>query len=155
MTWIKRLLGKLRRQTNETRYDLLVRYSDVAVKVTSVLKKFVDGKLDNFIVTQIPGQADDALLAILESQMPKFALKTALVNGILKAGHKNQDPIIAIAKHIKGLHIEGTEEFYAKFAARLVLDIAEARSDGNFEFAEVLAISQARFLELKQAGLLK
>jgi hypothetical protein len=155
MTFFRRLFKKIRRQTDETKFDLLVRYSDVSVKITAALKKFVDGKIDNFIVSQIPGVADDALLAILESEVPKFATKTALINGILKAGKGNQDPVLAIAKHIQGLHIEGKEEFYAKFAARLVLDIAEAKSDGVFEFAEVLSISQARFLELKQEGLLK
>jgi hypothetical protein len=155
MSFFRRLFKKIRRQTDETKFDLLVRYSDVSVKITAALKKFVDGKIDNFIVSQIPGVSDDALLAILESQVPKFATKTALINGILKAGKGNQDPVLAIAKHIQGLHIEGKEEFYAKFAARLVLDIAEAKSDGVFEFAEVLSISQARFLELKQEGLLK
>ena len=154
MSFFKRLWKKIRRQTDETKFDLLVRYSDVAVKVTAALKKFVDGKVDNFIVTQIPGEADDAILALLEDQVPKFAMKTALVNSILKAGKNNQDPVVAIAKHIQGLHLEGKEEFYAKFAARLVLDIAEAKADGKFEFAEVLSISQARFLELKQEGLL-
>lgn len=154
MSFFRRLWNKIRRQTDETKFDLLVRYSDVAVKVTAALKKFVDGKVDNLIVSQIPGVADDALLAILESQVPKFATKTALINGIVKSGKGNQDPVVAIAKHIQALHIEGKEEFYAKFAARLVLDIAEAKSDGVFEFAEVLSISQARFLELKQKGLL-
>lgn len=154
MSFFKRLWKKIRRQTDETKFDLLVRYSDVAVKVTAALKKFVDGKVDNFIVTQIPGEADDALLTLLEDQVPKFAMKTALINSILKAGKNNQDPVVAIAKHIQGLHLEGKEEFYAKFAARLVLDIAEAKADGKFEFAEVLSISQARFLELKQEGLL-
>jgi len=148
------LWKKIKRQTNETKFDLIVRYSDAAVKVTSVLKKFVDGKLDNFIVSQIPGLVDDVILQILEEQVPKFATKTLLINSILNSGKNNQDPIVAIAKHIQGLHIEGKEEFYAKFAARLVLDIAEAKSDGVFEFAEVLSISQARFLELKQEGLL-
>lgn len=152
MTLIKRLLGKLKRQANETRFDLIVRYSDAAVKVTSLLKKFAEGKVDNFIVSAIPGVEDDIVWAIVESQVPQFAMKTALVNSILKAGQKDKDPVVAIAKYINTLKIEGKEEFYAKFAARLVLDIAEAKSDGKFEFAEVLAISQARFLELKQAG---
>jgi hypothetical protein len=155
MSFFKRLLSKLKRQTNEKKFDVLVRYSDVAVKITAALKKFVDGKVDNFIASQIPGEKDDALVALLESLVPAFATKTAIVNSILKAGQKNNDPVVAIAKHVQGLHLEGKEEFYAKFAARLVLDIAEAKSDGKFEFAEVLAISQARFLELKQAGLLK
>jgi len=154
MSFFKKLWKKIKRQTNETKFDLIVRYSDAAVKVTSVLKKFVDGKLDNFIVSQIPGLVDDVILQILEEQVPKFATKTLLINSILNSGKNNQDPIVAIAKHIQGLHIEGKEEFYAKFAARLVLDIAEAKSDGVFEFAEVLSISQARFLELKQEGLL-
>ena len=154
MSFFKKLWKKINRQTNETKFDLIVRYSDAAVKVTSVLKKFVDGKLDNFIVSQIPGLVDDVILQILEEQVPKFATKTLLINSILNSGKNNQDPIVAIAKHIQGLHIEGKEEFYAKFAARLVLDIAEAKSDGVFEFAEVLSISQARFLELKQEGLL-
>lgn len=152
MTWIKKLLGKLKKQTNETRFDLLIRYSDAAVKVTSLLKKFAEGKVDNFIVSLIPGIKDDVVWAVVESQIPHFAMKTALVNNILKAGQKDKDPIVAIAKYIKTLKIEGQEEFYVKFAARLVLNIAEAKSDGKFEFAEVLAISQARFLELKQAG---
>lgn len=154
MSFFKRLWKKIRRQTDETKFDLLVRYSDVSVKVTAALKKFVDGKVDNLIVSQIPGVADDALLAVLEELVPKFALKTALINSIIKAGKGNQDPLIAIAKHIQGLHMEGKEEFYAKFAARLVLDIAKAKEDGIFEFAEVLSISQTRFLELKQEGLL-
>lgn len=154
MNFFKRLWKKIKRRTDETKFDLLVRYSDVAVKVTSVLKKFVDGKIDNFIVSQIPGKKDDALLAILESEVPKFATKVALINSIIKVGVDNEDPIIAIAEHVKNLNIEGKEEFYAKFAARLVLDIAEAKSDGKFEFAEVLSISQARFLELKEEGIL-
>jgi hypothetical protein len=154
MNFFKKLWNKIRRRTNETKFELLVRYSDVAVKVTAALKKFVDGKADNFIVSQIPGTKDDALLALLEHVIPKLALKTALINSIIKSGRGNHDPVLAIAKHIQGLHMEGKEEFYAKFAARLVLDIAEAKSDGNFEFAEVLSISQARFLELKQEGLL-
>jgi len=154
MSFFKKLWNKIRRQTNETKFELLVRYSDVAVKVTAALKKFVDGKLDNFIVSQIPGTKDDALLALLEHVIPTFALKTALLNSIIKSGRGNHDPVLAIAKHVQGLHMEGKEEFYAKFAARLVLDIAEAKSDGKFEFAEVLSISQARFLELKQEGLL-
>ena len=152
MTWIKNLLKKLKKNTSETRFDMIVRYSDIAVRVTSALKKFAEGKLDNFIVSAIPGTKDDVVWAIVESQIPHFAMKTALVNSILKAGQKNQDPVVAIAKYINTLSIQGKEEFYAKFAARLVLDIAEAKSDGKFEFAEVLAISQARFLELKQAG---
>ena len=154
MSFFKRLWNKIRRQTDETKFDLLVRYSDVSVKVTAALKKFVDGKVDNFIVSQIPGVADDALLAVIEELVPKFALKTALFNSILKTGKGDPDPVLAIAKHIKNLHMEGKEEFYAKFAARLVLDIAKAKEDGIFEFAEVLSISQARFLELKQQGLL-
>ena len=152
MTWIKNLLKKLKKNTSETRFDMIVRYSDIAVRVTSALKKFAEGKLDNFIVSAIPGTKDDVVWAIVESQIPHFAMKTALVNSILKAGQKNQDPVVAIAKYINTLSIQGKEEFYAKFAARLVLDITEAKSDGKFEFAEVLAISQARFLELKQAG---
>ena len=152
MTWIKNLLKKLKKNTSETRFDMIVRYSDIAVRVTSALKKFAEGKLDNFIVSAIPGTKDDVVWAIVESQIPHFAMKTALVNSILKAGQKNQDPVVAIAKYINTLSILGKEEFYAKFAARLVLDITEAKSDGKFEFAEVLAISQARFLELKQAG---
>lgn len=152
MTFFKKLLSRIKKQTNETRFDVIVRYSDAAVKITSLLKKFVDGKVDNFIVTQIPGLADDALLAILENQVPKFAAKTAMVNSILKAGKNNEDPVKAIAQYVNTLRIAGQEEFYAKFAARLVLDIAEAKSDGVFEFAEVMAISQTRFLELKQAG---
>lgn len=133
---------------------MLVRYSDVAVKVTSALKKFVEGKADNFIASQIPGVGDDAFVALLENVVPKFAAKTAIVNGILKAGKNNEDPMIAIAKHIQGLHLEGKEEFYAKFAARLAIDFAEAKKDGKIEFAEIMSISQARFLELKQEGLL-
>ena len=152
MTFFKKLLSRIKKQTNETRFDVIVRYSDAAVKITSLLKKFVDGKVDNFIVTQIPGLADDALLAILENQVPKFAAKTAMVNNILKAGSNNQDPVKAISQYVNSLRVTGQEEFYAKFAARLVLDIAEAKSDGVFEFAEVMAISQTRFLELKQAG---
>lgn len=152
MTFFKKLLSRIKKQTNETRFDVIVRYSDAAVKITSLLKKFVDGKVDNFIVTQIPGLADDALLAILENQVPKFAAKTAMVNNILKAGSNNQDPIKAISQYVNSLRVTGQEEFYAKFAARLVLDIAEAKSDGVFEFAEVMAISQTRFLELKQSG---
>lgn len=154
MSFFKKLLSKLKRQTNEKKFDVLVRYSDVAVKITAALKKFVDGKVDNFIATQIPGEKDDALVALLESLVPTFATKTAILNGILKAGQKNNDPVVAIAKHIQGLHLEGKEEFYAKFAARLALDIAKAKEDGVFEFAEGLAISQARFLELKQAGVI-
>lgn len=155
MTWIKNLFNKLKRQTSEKRFDAIVRYSDVAVKVTSLLKKFAEGKVDNFIVASIPGIKDDIAWSVVESQLPKFAMKTALVNSILKAAQKDKDPVVAIAKYINTLNIQGQEEFYAKFAARFVLDIAEAKSDGKFEFAEVLAISQARFLELKQAGLLK
>jgi len=155
MTFFKGLLKRIRRQTDETKFDLLLRYSDAAVKITAQLKKFVDGKVDNFIASQIPGLKDDALIALLENVIPKFALRMVIINSILKAGQKNQDPVVAIAKHINALPLEGKEEFYAKFAARLVLDIAEAKSDGVFEFAEVLAISQTRFLELKQAGLLK
>lgn len=154
MSFFKKLLSKLKRQTNEKKFDVLVRYSDVAVKITAALKKFVDGKVDNFIATQIPGEKDDALIALLESLVPAFATKMAILNGVLKAGQKNNDPVVAIAKHIQGLHLEGKEEFYAKFAARLALDIAKAKEDGVFEFAEGLAISQARFLELKQAGVL-
>jgi len=152
MNFFKKLLSRLKRQTNETRFDVVIRYSDASVKITSLLKKFVEGKVDNFIVAQIPGVADDALLALLESQIPRFALKTAMINNILKAGKNNEDPVKAIARYVNTLRIEGQEEFYAKFAARLVLDIIEAKSDGVFEFAEVLAISQIRFLELKQAG---
>jgi RNase P/RNase MRP subunit POP5 len=152
--FFKDLWKKIRRQSDESRFDLLVRYSDVAVRVTSALKKFAEGKVDNFIVTAIAGNKGDAIWAIVESQIPHFATKTALVNGIIKSGKNNQDPVVAIAKYIQTLHIEGKEEFYAKFAARLVLDIAEAKSDGKFEFAEVLSISQARFLELKKEGLL-
>jgi ribosome-associated translation inhibitor RaiA len=148
-TWVKKQV------VSRDRFEMLVLYSDVAVKITAALKKFVDGKVDNFIASQIPGVKDDALVALLENVVPKFALKVAIVNSILRAGQKNQDPVLAIAKHINSLSMEGKEEFYAKFAARLVIDIAEAKSDGVFEFAEVLAISQARFLELKQAGLLK
>lgn len=155
MSFFKRLLSKLKRQTNEKKFDALVRYSDVAVKITAALKKFVDGKVDNFIASQIPGEKDDVLVALLESLVPAFATRVAILNGILKAGQKNNDPVVAIAKHIQGLHLEGQEEFYAKFAARLALDITKAKEDGVFEFAEGLAISQARFLELKQAGLLK
>ena len=155
MSFFKRLLSRLKRQTNEKKFDALVRYSDVAVKITAALKKFVDGKVDNFIASQIPGEKDDALVALLESLVPAFATRMVILNGILKAGQKNSDPVAAIAKHINGLHLEGKEEFYAKFAARLALDITKAKEDGVFEFAEVLAISQARFLELKQEGLLK
>lgn len=155
MSFFKRLLSKLKRQTNEKKFDALVRYSDVAVKITAALKKFVDGKVDNFIASQIPGEKDDALVALLESLVPAFATRVAILNGILKAGQKNNDPVVAIARHIQGLPLEGKEEFYAKFAARLALDITKAKEDGVFEFAEGLAISQARFLELKQAGLLK
>lgn len=154
MKWFKKLLSKLKKQTNEKKFDVLINYSDIAVKVTSQLKKFVDGKIDNFIASQIPGYKDDALVAFLEVIVPKFATKMVLINSILKAGKNNNDPVLAIAKHINSLHIEGKEEFYAKFAARLVLDIAEAKEDGKFEFAEVMAISQTRFLELKEAGLL-
>jgi ribosome-associated translation inhibitor RaiA len=154
MTFFKGLLKRIRRRTDETKFDLLLRYSDAAVKITAQLKKFVDGKVDNFIAAQIPGVKDDILVAIMESLIPRFALKVAILNGVLKAGQKNQDPVVAIAKYINSLHIEGKEEFYAKFAARLVLDIAEAKSDGVFEFAEAMSISQTRFLELKQAGLL-
>jgi hypothetical protein len=152
MSFFKKLWKKIKRQTDETRFDLLVRYSDAAVKVTAGLKKFVDGKIDNFIVSQIPGVADDLILSILEEKVPKFAAKTALINAVIKAGKGSQDPVVAIAKYVNGLHIEGKEEFYAKFAARLLMDIAEAKVDGKLEFAEVLSISQTRFLELKQAG---
>jgi hypothetical protein len=155
MSVFKKVFTWVKKQISRDRLEMLVLYSDVAVKVTSGLKKFVDGKVDNFIASQIPGIQDDALVALLEHVVPKFALKVAIVNSILRAGQKNQDPVLAIAKHINQLSIEGKEEFYAKFAARLVIDITEAKSDGVFEFAEVLAISQARFLELKQAGLLK
>jgi len=155
MSVFKKVFTWVKKQVSRDRFEMLVLYSDVAVRVTTAFKKFVDGKVDNFIASQIPGVKDDALVALLENVVPKFALKVAIVNSILRAGQKNQDPVLAIAKHINQLPIEGKEEFYAKFAARLVIDIAEAKSDGVFEFAEVLAISQARFLELKQAGLLK
>lgn len=154
MSFFKRLWQKIKRQTIESRFDLIVRYSDVAVKVTSGLKMFVDGKIDNFIVSLTPGKKDDVILEVLERVIPRFATKMIILNSILKGAQKNQDPMTAIAKHVQGLHLEGKEEFYAKFAARLVLDIAEANSDGKFEFAEVLSISQARFLELKKEGII-
>lgn len=152
--WFKRALNWIKGQHEKDKLDRLIAYSDVSVKVTAALKKFVDGKIDNLIASQIPGVGDDAFVAMLESLVPKFAFKTALINGILKAGQDDSNPLLSIANHIKELNWEGKEEFYAKFAARLVIDIAKAKEDGVFEFAEVMSISQARFLELKAEGII-
>jgi len=154
LEWFKRAFGWVKKQDKKDKLDKLIVYSDVSVKVTAALKKFVEGKVDNFIASQIPGVKDDAFVALMESLIPRFALKTAILNGILRAGQKGSDPVVAIAQYINGLQLEGKEEFYAKFGARLALDIAEAKSDGKFEFAEAMAISQAKFLELKEAGII-
>jgi len=153
MKWFNKIFNSIKSRINKT-LTLLKDNSDVAVLVTAQLKKFVEGKTDNFIASAIPGVKDDLLVALLERVIPPFAEKVAIAHEILKASKENKDVPTEIAKYILTLNNEMKEEFYAKFAARLVLDIAEAKKDGKFTFAEAMAISQIRFLELKEAGLL-
>ncbi len=155
MNWFKNLWGKIKGIFSDKRkLDVLIKASDISVKVTSVLKKFVEGEVDNFIAKAIPGEKDDQVVEILENTVPQFAKKMVVVNGILKTIRGDEQVANALKKHIAGLHLEGKEEFYANFAARLAMDIAKAKEDGKIEFAEVMAISQARFIELRKEGIL-
>lgn len=138
LAFVTRIIGNV--------FDTFRAQSHVAVKVTDILKKAVESPIADAVVTLIPGDIDDKLLAKLRSVVGPVAEKTALAHGILQVSDTNSDVIEAVVTKLKEIKPELRSNFWVTFSAELNLALA----DGKISFSEAYILAQLAYLEARK-----
>jgi hypothetical protein len=127
-------------------FDQFRTHAEVAVKMTANIKKIVESPIGDTIVTLIPGDIDNKILAKLRQVLPQVLERMLILSNIVKENDTNTDVIESIISHLKNLHPEARVSFWVLFSAEL----NRALSDGKIEMAEAFVLSQMVYLEIKK-----
>jgi spermidine/putrescine-binding protein len=138
VSFTQRILGNV--------FNTFKEQSHTAVKVTDLLKRVVESPITDVVVTLIPGDVDDKILAKLRTVIGPVAEKTALAHGILQSSDTNSDVVDAVIQKLKELKPELRANFWVTFSAELNLALA----DGKISFSEAYILAQLAFLEIRK-----
>lgn len=127
-------------------FDLFRLNSEVAVKITSILKKYVEDPASDLIVSIIPGDIDNIILAKLKKVLPVVLEKVSLAHGILLSSETDSDVVSAVIDHLKSISPELRAAFWVSFSGELNV----ALSDGKLSFAEAVALAQLVYINSKK-----
>lgn len=138
ISFVSRILGNA--------FDKFRDQSHLAVRVTDLLKHAVESPIADVVVTLIPGNVDDVLLAKLRRVIDPVVEKTALVHGILQASNSQSDVVASVIAALVEMKPELRGNFWVTFSAELNLALA----DGKLSFSEAYILAQLAFLELRK-----
>lgn len=127
--------------------EYLKRNSATAVKVTEVLKKYVESNIADVAVGLIPGDVDNVILIQLRKIVPEVTIKVALGHNIIQASTIPSEALGKIIEYLKSLGKEGRTAFWISFAAEVNMALA----DGKLTFTEAVILSQLAYKEFYEA----
>lgn len=129
--------------------EYLKKNSAMAVKVTELLKKYVESPISDVAVNIIPGELDNAALIALRKVVPDVVVRVAIFHGIVQSSVVPSEAIDKILLYLKSMNKEARAGFWITFAAQINM----ALSDGKLTFNEAVILSQLvykEFYEQKQ-----
>lgn len=124
--------------------DAARKYSPVAVQVTARLKEIVESPIAGIVVDLIPGNTDNAILAVLRKVIPEVATKMAITHRIIHESETNADAVGGIVEYLKSLHPDARIGFWITFAGELNIALA----DNKITIDEAVILTQMAYKEL-------
>jgi len=125
-------------------YVIFKKNSGIAVRVTQMLKIFVESPLADEIVNIIPLDYDDEILKVLRVHVPVVANKMAILHNIMNQTTDGADAVNKIINYLKTLKPDARISFWVMFAGELNV----ALSDGKLSLNESLILTQLVYKEI-------
>lgn len=126
--------------------SILRKTAPLSVKVTNILKKVVEGELDNFAVALLNIKEVTIAHALLEKNIDSIAFKAAVFSLILSEDVKDSVTIDNVIEKLKELEPKLRANFWIRFAAELNIYL----EDGKITLSEALAGTQIAFEAYKE-----
>jgi hypothetical protein len=125
--------------------NFLVERGNVAVKVTDIVKSFIENPAVDLVVSLTPTKKDDLILMKAKKLIPKVSLQIGMAMAIISEAEAAENEAEAFSKVLayvsSNLPEDGKAIFYRELSGR----VAEALSDGTVSTAEAISIVQLIF----------
>jgi len=143
---MKRLISKIGNALKSLfgkEFDMLKKYSGVAVEITNTLKKIVESPVVSTVVHLTPTNVDNQILYHSTGIIRKVALQMAVAHSIIQLSTAHTDVVAGIVDHLRSLNPEARVGFWIEFAGR----VNHAFADGKMSFPEAVALAQLVYAE--------
>lgn len=124
-------------------YNKLKKNSDLAVRITNELKKYVENPFVDVAVNITPWAMDNAILITLRKVIPQVAYKVAIAHRILHESANPNEAVGNIITELRNFTKDTKKAFWVQFAAELNI----ALNDGKISFAEAVILTQMVYIE--------
>jgi len=128
--------------------EILVDRGQIAIKVTNIVKDFIENPAVDLVVALTPNKKDDVLLARAKVLVPKILVQIGMAMAIVQKAEAESDPEVAYSVVLSYISTKLPEDGKAIFYRELSGRIAQALSDGNMSVAESIGLVQLIFKKL-------
>ena len=128
--------------------EILVDRGQIAIKVTNIVKDFIENPAVDLVVALTPNKKDDVLLARAKVLVPKILIQIGMAMAIVQKAEAESDPEVAYSVVLSYISTKLPEDGKAIFYRELSGRIAQALSDGNMSVAESIGLVQLIFKKL-------
>jgi len=120
----------------------------IAIKVTNIVKDFIENPAVDLVVALTPNKKDDVLLARAKVLVPKILVQIGMAMAIVQKAEAESDPEVAYSVVLSYISTKLPEDGKAIFYRELSGRVAQALSDGNMSVAESIGLVQLIFKKL-------
>jgi len=128
--------------------EILVDRGQIAIKVTNIVKDFIENPAVDLVVALTPNKKDDVLLARAKVLVPKILVQIGMAMAIVQKAEAESDPEVSYSVVLSYISTKLPEDGKAIFYRELSGRIAQALSDGNMSVAESIGLVQLIFKKL-------
>jgi hypothetical protein len=128
--------------------EILVDRGQIAIKVTNIVKDFIENPAVDLVVALTPNKKDDVLLARAKVLVPKILVQIGMAMAIVQKAEAESDPEVAYSVVLSYISTKLPEDGKAIFYRELSGRVAQALSDGNISTAESIGLVQLIFKKL-------
>ena len=128
--------------------EILVDRGQIAIKVTNIVKDFIENPAVDLVVALTPNKKDDVLLARAKVLVPKILVQIGMAMAIVQKAEAESDPEVAYSVVLSYISTKLPEDGKAIFYRELSGRVAQALSDGNMSVAESIGLVQLIFKKL-------
>jgi hypothetical protein len=128
--------------------EILVDRGQIAIKVTNIVKDFIENPAVDLVVALTPNKKDDVLLARAKVLVPKILVQIGMAMAIVQKAEAESDPEVAYSVVLSYISTKLPEDGKAIFYRELSGRVAQALSDGNISTAESIVLVQLIFKNL-------
>ncbi len=111
--------------------EILVDRGQIAIKVTNIVKDFIENPAVDLVVALTPNKKDDVLLARAKVLVPKILVQIGMAMAIVQKAEAESDPEVAYSVVLSYISTKLPEDGKAIFYRELSGRVAQALSDGR------------------------